>query len=408
MTNKEKNNRRKGFVRNTAINVAQDIVNAGNPLNPGGHLLGSIADGILMEAGDRKMAKSTYDSIANQKTAFDMLDEMYLEKEASSRKARQDKMNYNEWVNKQNAKQRPKKKSGVVGPKNQQVLLPEVSRRQTLKDKSDLAREYVQNPYKKSPFKTDKAMGMVPVSVNKQKSKAGQKISEKVVDIASDSPLADVSKTKGTKIGKYLLMAGVPVAGTGIGLAARDIYKKHKQSEKTAFDMLDEMYMEKTAAMSGVVFTPIADKISTKIGNIGAGARMLKNPDSRKVITGALTGSRSRALKKEIRDLQAQRDNLNIAQKITGKKKKLDRQYKLKLQDLEHEQDLSKTVRGAAAKTGLVAGGTGLAAKTMYDQNKQASDLLDNMYMEKTAGIETILANVGSKLSTLPKTLPKA
>lgn len=47
----------KGWLRNTAINVAQDFITAGNPLNPSSHVFGSAADGVLMEGLDRKLAK---------------------------------------------------------------------------------------------------------------------------------------------------------------------------------------------------------------------------------------------------------------------------------------------------------------------------------------------------------------
>ena len=47
----------KGWLRNTAINVAQDFVSAGNPLNPSSHIFGSVSDGVLMEGLDRKMRK---------------------------------------------------------------------------------------------------------------------------------------------------------------------------------------------------------------------------------------------------------------------------------------------------------------------------------------------------------------
>lgn len=52
-TNKDK----KGFVRNMAINVAQDFVNAGNPLNVGSHIVGSVMDSALMEGMTMKMNK---------------------------------------------------------------------------------------------------------------------------------------------------------------------------------------------------------------------------------------------------------------------------------------------------------------------------------------------------------------
>ena len=47
----------KGWLRNTAINVAQDFVSAGNPLNPSSHIFGSVSDGVIMEGLDRKMRK---------------------------------------------------------------------------------------------------------------------------------------------------------------------------------------------------------------------------------------------------------------------------------------------------------------------------------------------------------------
>ena len=47
----------KGWLRNTAINVAQDFVSAGNLLNPSSHIFGSVSDGVLMEGLDRKMRK---------------------------------------------------------------------------------------------------------------------------------------------------------------------------------------------------------------------------------------------------------------------------------------------------------------------------------------------------------------
>lgn len=47
----------KGWLRNTGINIAQDFITAGNPLNPGSHIFGSVADGIAFEALDRKSSK---------------------------------------------------------------------------------------------------------------------------------------------------------------------------------------------------------------------------------------------------------------------------------------------------------------------------------------------------------------
>ena len=229
MSNKEdKKNRRKGFIRNTAINVAQDFVNAGNPFNPGGHILGSIADGVLMEVGDRKMAKSVYNSMADQ--------------------------------------------------------------------------------------------------------------------------------------------------------------------QRTAEDLLDEMFMEKTAG----------------VRNFCAGVRMMKNPDSRKVITGALTGSRARAVKRELKDIESKKQGLNTIQKMTGKGGRLEKQRLAKAQQLQHEKDLSRAVRGRAAKGAVAVGAVGAGGKYVYDRTKQANDMLDEMFMEKTAGVEALLNVAGRKLYNLPKAAPKA
>ena len=63
-TNKDK----KGFVRNMAINVAQDFVNAGNPLNVGSHIVGSVMDSALMEGMTMKMNKKLQAQKINQKS----------------------------------------------------------------------------------------------------------------------------------------------------------------------------------------------------------------------------------------------------------------------------------------------------------------------------------------------------
>lgn len=83
MDKEQRKKNRKGFLRNSAINVVEDIINVGNPLNPGGHLIGSIADGILMEAGDRRMTKNMYNNLQQQTTkqASEYLDELYMEKQ---------------------------------------------------------------------------------------------------------------------------------------------------------------------------------------------------------------------------------------------------------------------------------------------------------------------------------------
>ena len=360
MSNKEnKKNKKKGFIRNTVINVAQDLVNAGNPLNPGGHILGSVADGMLMEVGDRKMAKNVYDSMYNQqKTATEeLLDEMFMDKTASSRRAKQDKANFNAWSSKQNSKQI--RRGGEV---------PQLTREMVEKQK----RRFGNGVKKTTPLKR--------VSPQAKQIKRAPMNTPFVRQTTKD--------LKNTK--KYLLAAGGVGAAAGLGMAGKHIYDQ----QKNAHDMLDEMFMEKTAG----------------VRNLCAGVRMMKNPDSRKVVTGALTGSRTRAVKKQMKDIEAQRQGLTTAQKMFGKGKKLDKQYAAKMQQLEHEKDLSRGVRTRVAKgaaaTGGVAGGV-VAGKHMYDQQKNAHDMLDEMFMEKTAGVEAILNTVGRKLYTIPKTAPK-
>lgn len=48
---------KRGFLRNMAINTAQDFVNAGNPLNVGSHIVGSVLDSAVMEGMTMKMNK---------------------------------------------------------------------------------------------------------------------------------------------------------------------------------------------------------------------------------------------------------------------------------------------------------------------------------------------------------------
>lgn len=48
---------KKGYVRNVAISAAQDFMNAGNPLNIGSSVVGSIADSALLEGISMKMNK---------------------------------------------------------------------------------------------------------------------------------------------------------------------------------------------------------------------------------------------------------------------------------------------------------------------------------------------------------------
>ena len=48
---------RKGYVKNIAINVAQDFMNAGNPLNVGSSIVGSIADAAILERSSLNLNK---------------------------------------------------------------------------------------------------------------------------------------------------------------------------------------------------------------------------------------------------------------------------------------------------------------------------------------------------------------
>ena len=218
MSNKEnKKNKKKGFIRNTVINVAQDLVNAGNPLNPGGHILGSVADGMLMEVGDRKMAKNVYDSMYNQQktAAEELLDEMFMDKTASSRRAKQDKANFNAWSSKQNSKQI--RRGGEV---------PQLTKEMVEKQK----RRFGNGVKKTTPLKR--------VNTKAKQIKRAPMNTPFVRQTTKD--------LKNTK--KYLLAAGGVGAAAGLGMAGKHIYDQ----QKNAHDMLDEMFMEKTAGLVNV------------------------------------------------------------------------------------------------------------------------------------------------------------
>lgn len=59
---------KKGYLKNVAISAAQDFVNAGNPLNIGSSMVGSVLDSALLEGGAMKLNKQIQrDKIAERK-----------------------------------------------------------------------------------------------------------------------------------------------------------------------------------------------------------------------------------------------------------------------------------------------------------------------------------------------------
>ena len=59
---------KKGYIRNVAISTAQDFVNAGNPLNIGSSMIGSLLDSAILERGSMKLNKQIQkDQVAQRK-----------------------------------------------------------------------------------------------------------------------------------------------------------------------------------------------------------------------------------------------------------------------------------------------------------------------------------------------------
>ena len=58
---------KKGYVKNVAINVAQDFMNAGNPLNVGSSIVGSIADAAILERSSLNLNKKLKADKVSQK-----------------------------------------------------------------------------------------------------------------------------------------------------------------------------------------------------------------------------------------------------------------------------------------------------------------------------------------------------
>lgn len=58
---------KKGYIRNVAISTAQDFVNAGNPLNIGSSMIGSLLDSAILERGSMKLNKQIQKDQAAQR-----------------------------------------------------------------------------------------------------------------------------------------------------------------------------------------------------------------------------------------------------------------------------------------------------------------------------------------------------
>ena len=60
---------KKGYAKNVAIGVAQDFLNAGNPLNIGSSIVGSIADSLILERSSLNLNKKLKSQQASQSEA---------------------------------------------------------------------------------------------------------------------------------------------------------------------------------------------------------------------------------------------------------------------------------------------------------------------------------------------------
>lgn len=381
MKNNEKN-KNKGFVRNTAINVAQDIVSAGNPFNPGGHLVGSIVDGVLMEAGDRRMVRKMYNNI-NDKTASEILNDLYFEKTAAGIGTVFSMIGKNVGKLGTNVAKYGDKiatKSPMVG--NRMGSLGKgVSRYGELlaggKDVSQLTNNM--NAAKKTFFDSGKRL-----SAFDKKTKAGafSGKSQDAVQNMRNNMYNDMMNKKDTyqaaKNALELEPSKVLAArvGTGVGVGAlgmntiNNISTRMAENNKTASEILDDLYFEKTAG------------VGSAFSAIGKGAKRYKS---------LLTGSRIGNLTEDAND----------AKRIYDATKKIGDKNAYNALNNQLNSEKNKVL---ATRVGTgVAGGIGLGASINHFRNrddKTASETLDDLYFEKTAGIGSAVKKIGTKISS--------
>lgn len=380
MKNNNKERETKGFLRNTAINVAQDIVSAGNPFNPGGHLIGSIVDGALMEVGDRKMAKKMYNDI-NHKTASEMLDDLYFEKTAglgtvfstigkNVGKLGGNVVKYGDKI---------ATRSPMVGKKVGN-LGKGVSRYGELLAGGNAARlENNMNAAKKTFFDSGKRL-----STFDKKTKAGafsgksQDAVQNMRDNMYNNMMNKKDSYQAAKNALELEPSKVLAArvGTGVGVGALgmsaidNVSSRMANNNKTAFEYLDDLYFEKTAG------------IGSAFSTIGKGAKRYKS---------LLTGSK-------IGDLA---EDVNDAKRIYDSTKKISDKNAYSLLNNQLNSEKNKVL---ATRIGTgVAGGVGLGMGTNYLRNrndKTASEILDDAYFEKTAGIGSTAKKIANKITS--------
>ena len=463
MKNNEKN-KNKGFVRNTAINVAQDIVSAGNPFNPGGHLVGSIVDGVLMEAGDRRMVRKMYNNI-NDKTASEILNDLYFEKTAAGigtvfsmigknvgklgkgvsrygellaggnaaglannvtaakktffdsgkRLASFDKkvkagafsgksqdavqgMRNNMYNNMMN------KKNDYIAAKNALELEPTkvmaarvgtgvaggvgLGMAMNNRNNETTASEVLDNLYFEKSAGINSAFSTIGKGAKRYKSLlTGSKIGNLTEDVNDAKRIYDTTKKIGDKNAYNALnnqlnseknkvlatRVGTGIAG-GVGLGT-GINHFRNRNDKTALEVLDDLYFEKTAGIGSAV-----KKIGSKISSSKPVRAVMSNPT---ISRGAelMTGSRAKALAKEIQDIENQKDNLTILQRLTGKKARLNRAQNKKYKDFDIEaREVEKARRGVVG-----AGAVGLTGANLLKNHVKDKRYLNSMPEDDTA-----------------------
>lgn len=381
MDKEQRKKNRKGFLRNSAINVVEDIINVGNPLNPGGHLIGSIADGILMEAGDRRMTKNMYNNLQQQTTkqASEYLDELYMEKTANPIAAigrvvgNLGKSIAGTGVGK-----------AVVGSKAGQQAINGVSRYKQLLTGSNLANmgkdvatkqsalrsanynlnqsktkfNALNDKIKAGDFAGKSEQAMNKINANKQNlakdvlnNKAAVKDAAGNLSTAYDGLAAEKNKVLATRV----------ATGGVAGLGAKHVIDSRQGNERNASEYLNELYMEKTAGIGS---------IGKKVTNSRIATKLMNNEGLRR--TGELlTGSKARSIAREIKDIENQKNNLNLFQKATGKKFRLNRLQNKKYRDFDIEAANVSRARKTAAGAGALGVGSGVVAKTYVEDKRR-------------------------------------
>lgn len=375
MDKKQKKENRKGFLRNTAINVVEDIVNMGNPLNPGGHVLGSIADGALMEASDRRMAKKMYKDVTdtmNNKTASEYLDELYMEKTAGIGSA----------IKGLGALKIGPKALGEFGKQvtnganRYKQLLTGSNIANLNKDVSNKV-----NTMRATNYNLNQSRSKLNALNDKINSGAFAGKSEQAMqginknrknlahDVLNNTKALDTAKTNVENAADALALEQNKVlatrVGTGVaaGVGAKNLLNR-RNDEKQASEYLDELYMEKTAGI-GNLGKKIAD---SKFVN------MLAHNDTIKRTGELLTGSKARSIANEIKEIEDKKKNLNLFEKMTGKKHRLNRLQNQKYRDFDLEaSNVSRARKTAAGGAALGFTGSNIAHTYVRDKRRDPS-----------------------------------